>query len=439
MSNAPTLTRHLLTWTLGALVLVWATFIGVGYLTGQHEADELTDGHLASASALLLAYGGNGFVPTTPVPATTPPELKAHDYQQSMSVVVWDAAGKVVTRFGAAPLPDFSADEGFATLPLGRPAADWRTFSRWDARHDRKLMVLLSLRERDELAADIAEQVSEPGLWLLPVVAIVLGLAIRRGLRPLHDVTSAIHALDVHHAQPLALQPRHRELAGTVEAINLLVERYHAGLARERALAGELAHELRTPLAALALQARALRDAPSGQVSAQDLARLEAEALRAGDVLSHLLALARASRTEFEEAAQPVDLAALAGRLVAEYAPRAHAGGRELALLEGGALEVDGHALLLELALRNLVENALHHSPTGSLVEVQVNGPGRWVQVSDQAAGPSAPAPGGGEAVQVLGMGLGHRVVEKIAAVHGARLELDDGTRGRTSYRLVFA
>ena len=438
MSTAPTLTRHLLTWTLGALVLVWATFIGFGYLTGQHEADELTDGHLASASALLLAYGGNGFVPTVPVATTAPPELKAHDYQQSMSVVVWDAAGRVVTRSGAAPLTPFSSDEGFATLQLGQPAAAWRTFSRWDAGHERKLMVLLSLRERDELADDIAEQVSEPGLWLLPVVAIVLGLAIRRGLRPLHDVTRAIHALDIHHAQPLALQPRHRELASTVEAINLLVERYRAGLARERALAGELAHELRTPLAALALQARALRDAPPGEVSAQDLARLEAEGLRAGDVLSHLLALARASRTEFEEAAQSVDLAALAGRLVAEYAPRAHAGGRELALLEGGALQVDGHALLLELALRNLVENALHHSPAGSLVEVQVDGAQRWVQVSDQATDPSPPQ-AAGETVQVLGLGLGHRVVEKIAAVHDARFERRDGTPGRTSYRLVFA
>ena len=56
-----TLARHLLAWTLGALALVWFSFIVAGWQTGQHEADELTDGHLASVSALLLAYGDGEF------------------------------------------------------------------------------------------------------------------------------------------------------------------------------------------------------------------------------------------------------------------------------------------------------------------------------------------------------------------------------------------
>jgi two-component system sensor histidine kinase QseC len=49
------LTRHLLAWALGALLVVWVSFVVVGYLTGRHEADELTDGHLASVASLLLA------------------------------------------------------------------------------------------------------------------------------------------------------------------------------------------------------------------------------------------------------------------------------------------------------------------------------------------------------------------------------------------------
>ena len=53
MKRTPTLARHLLAWVLGGLVGVWLTFIVAGYRTGQHEADELTDGHLASAAALM--------------------------------------------------------------------------------------------------------------------------------------------------------------------------------------------------------------------------------------------------------------------------------------------------------------------------------------------------------------------------------------------------
>lgn len=432
-----TLARHLLAWTLGALALVWFSFIVAGWQTGQHEADELTDGHLASVSALLLAYGDGEFRSRQAPPRSPGMELKAHDYQQSLSVVMWDAQGAVLTRSGDAPLPRFDpAAEGFGTLALGEPATHWRVFSRWNAERSRKVMVLLSLRERDELADDIAGQIIEPGLWLLPAVALVLGLAVMRGLRPLLRMTQDVHAMDIHRAQPLAA-PRHDELAAVVEAINRLAERYHAALTRERELANEFAHELRTPVAALALQARALRQATSGAEREEAAARVEQQALRAGEVLTHLLALARASRAELDEAAQAVDVAAIARDVVAAFAPAAHAGGRELSLEAPEPLHVAGHPLLLDLALRNLVENALSHTPPGSQVEVRVDAAARCVEVCDWLPdGTAVPAP----AAQgpSLGLGLGHRVVEKIAAIHQARFERPPpGARPRC-YRIAF-
>ena len=63
LARPPTLTRHLLGWALGALTVVWATFIWFGYKTGEHEADELTDGHLASVSSLLLPLAPGGLEP----------------------------------------------------------------------------------------------------------------------------------------------------------------------------------------------------------------------------------------------------------------------------------------------------------------------------------------------------------------------------------------
>ena len=226
MNQSPSLTRHLLAWTLGALFVVWATFIFLGYRTGEHEADELTDGHLASASSLLLSLRGGEFAPEPP--SLTPklaPAFKAHDYQQSMSVVIWDRSGKVLTHLGAAPIPEFDPGDGFATLNLGQPPEAWRVFSRWDEGQGRKVMVLLSVRERDELAEDIAEQIAAPGLWLLPVVALALGLAIRRGMKPLYELSHDVHSLDVRQARPLVDRWRHREFRATVVAINTLMER----------------------------------------------------------------------------------------------------------------------------------------------------------------------------------------------------------------------
>jgi two-component system, OmpR family, sensor histidine kinase QseC len=439
-ARGPSLTRHLLAWALGALTLVWATFILFGYATGEHEADELTDGHLASVSSLLLpldpeSLRGNG--------RTAPPngrDFKAHDYQRSLTVVSWDTQGRVLARTGDAPTPPFTPDEGFATLTLGNPPEPWRTFARWDPGHEHKLMVLLSEAERDDLASDIAGQVIEPGLWLLPVVALVLGLAIHRGLRPLRALAAQVHALGTQGAQKVEAPVRFQELAATVDAINRLVDRYHAALTRERALANEFAHELRTPLASIALQARGIQDTPSGPAQQQALARLQEDALRAGEVLAHLLALARTSRAELDEAAETLDLDALARRVVSEFAPAAHAAGRELGLSSSGPFPLSGHPVLLELALRNLVQNALAHTPPGTQIEVELDPAGGILQVSDDGPlrtgipGEATPA-----AAHPLRLGLGHRVVEKVAALHGATFEPDVPLPGhRRGWRLRF-
>jgi two-component system sensor histidine kinase QseC len=440
MRQRPSLTGHLLVWTLGALLAVWACFIAFAYQTGQHEADELTDGHLASTSALVAAWAHGEPVgsPRMAVPAGTLP-LKAHDYQRSLSVVMWDTAGSLIARSGDAPAPDFAAvEEGFSTLALGQPPIQWRGFARWNGDRSRKVLVLLSVPEHDALARDIAEQIVEPGLWLLPVVALALGLAIRRGLRPLYDMSHDVHSLDIHKAKPLE-PPRHTELAEVVEAVNLLVERYHAALTRERDLASEFAHELRTPLAALALQARGLRNPGDEGQRAAAIAQVEQQALRAGEVLTQLLALARTRRAELDEAAAPVDVSELARRVVGQFAPQAHAGGRELSLAAQDPLEIMGHETLLELALRNLIENSLSHTPTGTAVEVKVDSRQRSVEVCDRWPSGhrelSEPA-----RKTALGLGLGLRVVEKVAQIHGARFESGDAPEGAgRRYRILFS
>lgn len=441
-ATGPTLTRHLLAWALGALTLVWGAFIVFAYLTGEHEADELTDGHLASVSSLLLPLAAGGLGPDAGSQSMVGTrDLRAHDYQRSLSVLVWDASGRMLSRTGNAPAPPFDATEGFATVRVGKPPQPWRAFSRWDAAHAYKLTVMLSGEERDDLAADIAEQVVEPGIWLLPVVALVLGVAVHRGLRPLRRLAEEVHALDTRDAQKLQPPLRFEELSATVEAINRLVDRYHAALTRERALANEFAHELRTPLASLALQARNVRDTAPGAAHDDALARLEADARRAGEVVRHLLALARASRAELHEAAQPVDLDAVARRVVAEFAPDAHAGGRELGLSSPGAFPLQGHPVLLELALRNLVQNALAHTPCGTQVEVALDPGESWLQVCDDGVQRSADCPRdpGFSRSQSLHLGLGHRVVQKVAELHGAAFEPDVHLPdGRRCWRLRF-
>lgn len=419
----PSLTRRLLLWSLGALVLVWASFVFIGYQTGVHEADELTDGHLASVAALLLNVRATEPVEGAQVTQRTAmPWLKAHDYQQSISVVQWNARGELLSIHGTSVAPAFSAEEGFETLTLGNNHEAWRSFSQWDAARDRKIVVMLQLRERDELATDIAGQMIEPGLWLLPVVALALGLALWRGLRPLYALSSDVAALDPTSTQRLASRHAWNEFESVVASINTLLDRQQAALVRERRLANEVAHELRTPLSSIALQASALSGELDEQAKAQALARIGQDALRAGHVLTQLLALARASRAELHETKSPVDLSVLAQRVCADYAQAAWQRGDELALVAPQGVMVWGHAVLLDIALCNLVENALKHTPDGTHISVQLDAAESgdvWLQVCDDGGRGSGEAASSTPPRVADSLHLGHEILRRVAEVHG--------------------
>jgi two-component system, OmpR family, sensor histidine kinase QseC len=434
------LTRQLLLWSLGALALVWGSFVFIGYQTGVHEADELTDGHLASVAALILNLRATEAMEGPQITLRAPtPWLKSHDYQQSISVVQWNAQGRLLSLSGSTPPPPFTAAEGFDNLTLGPDRVVWRSFSQWDASRSRKIMVLLELRERDELAQDIAEQMIEPGLWLLPVVSLALGLALWRGLRPLYALSADVAALDPASTQRLASRHAWSEFESVVASINTLLDRQQAAMVRERRLANEVAHELRTPLSSIALQASALGGDLDAAARQQAVARIGADALRAGHVLNQLLALARASRAELHEVKAPVDVSALARAVCADYAQAAWQRGDEIALSAPPALVVPGHAVLLEMALRNLVENALKHTPEGTHIAVQLGvaesgtrgagGPagaqgsgGAWLQVSDDGAR-SRHGSTVGDAVAGAAasdsLHLGHEILRRVADIHG--------------------
>jgi two-component system sensor histidine kinase QseC len=444
-------------WTLGALVVVWGSFVGLGYQTGVHEADELTDGHLAGVAALVLNLHVEGAVAhgdSTPV--HEPPGLMAHDYQQSLSVALWDGAGRLISRTGDAPVPAFDTEQGFAILHLGPDRRVWRSFTQWSRDRARKVCVMIELQERDDLADDIAGQMIEPGLWLLPVVALALGLAIRRGMRPLNELSQEVERLDLAQAERVSHRHALREFLPVVNSINTLLDRQQEALERERSLANEVAHELRTPLTSISLQARALVDAPAGALDdaaqRQALVRIGQDALHAGHVLSQLLALARAGRAMLAEPPVPVDLAALARQVVAAHAQVAWQRDCVLSVQAPETLRVMGNAVLLELALRNLVENALKHTPPGTQIEVQAGQSEQgevWLQVCDDgrrangrradglgADGLGADGPGG-VAAPVDSLHLGHEIVARVLRAHQGHFAEVPAPEGFTTcYRL---
>ncbi|MBW7834250.1 MAG: two-component sensor histidine kinase [Simplicispira suum] len=437
------LMRQLLLWSLGALILVWACFVFLAYRTGVEEADELTDGHLASVAVLLLGIHGLPAIDQSVEPLRLRQEgLKNHDYQQSLSVLVWDAQGRLSWRSGEAPVLAFdAAAEGYATVIAGEEPLSWRSFSQWNREHTQKVAVMLQLDERDALAHDIAGQMIEPGLWLLPVVSLALGLAISRGLRPLMELSNAVAALDVQNADSLVARHPLREFDSVVESINTLLARQQQALFRERQLANEVAHELRTPLASIVLQAQALEATLEAEAPRAALARIRADTLRVGHVLDQLLALARSSRDGAKSGWQQIDLAQLARTVAADYAQAAWERNDVIEVQADASLTMSAQPVLLGIALRNLVENALRHTPFGTRIAIQC---GRdqvagasvvWLQVCDdgERQGSSAERP------LADSLHLGHEIVARVAAEHGAQFRKSPcASPFTTCYRIDF-
>ena len=439
--------RYLWAWALGAVVALWLLLAGLAYSTGYHEAEEISDGLLVSAAQLLLSQPLNAplseelKVPLSkpdanqPLAAPQPALPKAlvqhppNAYAPEFHVLVWQDDRLVWDSHGVHAQWPTRLALGHQTLGLTMQGVsqDWRVYVGESTVGDsvRRVAVFMDPARREALGADISEHILLPALVFLPLVALMLASAIRRGLLPLQRLSGKIEALDVDAGQTLVAQQPYRELGVTVHSINALVLRLQAQIGRERRFAADVAHELRTPLTALVLQARLARNgAPAEQ--AQALQAVEQGALRAGRILSQLLDLARAqSRTG--DLSEPVDLCALALRVVSEHAPLAHELGQDIALeAPEQALALPGQATLLELALRNLVDNALRHNPAGTYVEVRVarDGAGQvTLSVSDDGGDFSAAR----TADPDTGLGIGLTLVERIAQSQGAQLVRDAG------------
>lgn len=423
----PYLRRYLLRWTLGPLAVVWVLLIAVAFFTGLHEARQFADAQLAVVGQLWLA-SSPAVAPRKPLPFQPSVE---REYAQDMALLAW-TNGRLITDTHQMA-PGLSLDQlprqGLATVTYQSPdgVGEWRAFGIdvMDGATQRHVVVLVDMKKRYELGVDLAKHLAKPAKLIFPLVALILWWAIRRGLRPLDRLSNEVASLDTSANQRLNTPHRFQEFASTVRAINSLVDSLESQAQRERQFASDVAHELRTPLAAIALQAQAAQY----DASTERLRSLERDALRAGRILSQLLDLARVQRGGHATATAPSTAVPVNERLaqwVSDHAQAAHELGQDLSLVQPEtpvALAVE--PLLLELALRNLVDNALRHTPTGTqvCVALEPTPAGVCLSVSDDGQRIPASQPPAAQPTPSDGLGLGLRLVERLAQQMGAELE----------------
>ncbi len=317
------------------------------------------------------------------------------------------------------------------------------------------VQVAETLGKRSRLATEIIKGVILPQFVILPLAVLLVWLALARGIAPLNELQQRIRKRDSSDLSPIDERDAPEEVSPLVRAINDLLARLDRSIGSQKHFLADAAHQLKTPLAGLRMQAElAQRDIDAGKHDPADIKRsLQQIALssqRAAHMVNQLLAMARAEDKEHALHLEPVDLAELAIETVQDFVPHAidkrvdlgyegpeRTGGDGDPTASPGRLRVWGHRLLLGELIRNLVDNALHYTPSGGTVTVRVlDDPfGQVVVLQVEDSGPGIPA-AEREPVfhpfyrvlgtQVDGSGLGLAIVRQIATQHGAELILED-------------
>jgi two-component system sensor histidine kinase TctE len=314
---------------------------------------------------------------------------------------------------------------------------------------DRKLILVQVAETREKrarLATEIIKGVMLPQFIVLPLAVFLVWLALARGIKPLHQLEERIRARRADDLSPIDTQAVPAEVAPLVHSVNLLFERERLALAAQRRFLADAAHQLKTPLAGLRMQADlALRAHATEADLKQSLKQISRASVSATRTVNQLLALARAEGSGQSLPKQRLDVAQLVQEVMRDALPRAMDRHFDLGYegLDAGdpLAQIMGFPALLMELVRNLIDNALNYVPSTPerpgvitlrvladrfgdvlLLQVEDNGPGIPVSERELVLQPFYRRLG----QEADGSGLGLAIVAEIAKRHSAPVEISE-------------
>ena len=415
---------HLVVWLVAALAAGSAVVVLLTYSYAHEELDRVFDDELRQiAEAVHLR---EDWKDTGTVRVARPEFLYA--------VRAYDEGGRLFfeTMVTARPFDaPRSLDAGYSEVEsLGEL---WRVYTH--VAPEGIVQVAQPVAMRESLARELSLRMLLPVLLLIPVLGAVLAWVSRRGLAPLEYTSRRVQERDAGRLDPLPTDDVPTELRPLVDALNALLARLAASMDAQQAFLADAAHELRSPVAALALQAQLAERAHHPETRSAAFADLKQGIARAGRMVEQLLNLERLERGGRAEPAGPVDLARLAREVVASLAVRADALGVDLGVDAPPSVAVSGAEAELRSLIANLVDNALRYAPRDSQVTVSVRSRGDAVDLEVLDGGPGIPADHRARVFERFqripgdvthGTGVGLHIVAKVVERHRGSIALED-------------
>lgn len=306
------------------------------------------------------------------------------------------------------------------------------------------VQVAETLHKRQSAERRILAAMVLPNVLVALVGALLLYIAARVALRPLEQLAQQVAERSPDDLRAIELRHTPDELRPVLRALNGLFGRVEEAAQRQQRFHANVAHQLRTPLTGLRTQIELAQMEGAFQQDGQRHERIITAIDRLAHLIDQLLTLARAEAGQHTSAVLkrvPVDLEVLIEERASELVDRAIERGIDLGFQLNPAPLVPGQPVLIGELVANLVDNALRYCPRGSAVTVSCGEDDRhhaWLAVEDN--GPGIPVElrerlfqrfERGSASQAEGHGLGLAIVQEIAHLHGATVQVGSGADGQ--------
>jgi two-component system, OmpR family, sensor kinase len=420
-ASAPvhSLRRRLLWLVLAAIAFASILQASSTYRTALQQADEMFDYHLQEVARSV--HAGVPFAPG--------------EDQYDFFVQIWGPDGAQIFRSRGAALPT-QAVLGFSDTTFN--GVRYRVYSLLTPEHT--IQIAQDLDARQARAQALALRAVLPIALLAPLLMMAVGWLISRSLAPVERMRKQVAGRAADDLSPLPDAGLPLEVLPLVRELNLLFERVRRAFTAQQEFVADAAHELRSPLTALKLQAQALRRAHDEGSREAAITRLNDGIDRAIQLMGQLLVLAREDgEADAAERSQRVELQEVARQAVADVLPNAQAKHIDIGLASAEpSVWVRGQPEPLRILLRNLLDNAVKYTPDGGQVDITLAMPQGVASLAVEDSGPGIPE---AERERVFdrfyrtpdaratGSGLGLAIVKAIAGRHGASVLLGSSAK----------